>query len=190
MTRTTNARVAGFTYLAYIALAFPSMLLFDRAAGGDNMAARLARIAEHATAMRVAIVLTLVTCFAAIVLGVTLYALTREEDPDLAMVALACRFGEGLLNAVFMLTKVEQLWVGTTSATQALDSTSSQALGALLFSGTRTWNLAVGATFFAVGSTLFSWLLLRGRIIPTALAWLGVVASVVLVVGLPLQLGG
>jgi hypothetical protein len=190
MTRTTNARVAGFTYLAYIALAFPSMLLFDRAAGGDSMTARLARVTEHATAMRVAIVLTLVTSFAAIVLGVTLYALTRDEDPELAMTALACRVGEGLLNAVFMLTKVEQLWVGTATATQTLDATTSQALGALLFSGTRAWNLAAGATFFAVGSTLFSWLLLRGRIIPTALAWLGVVASVLLVVGLPLQLAG
>jgi hypothetical protein len=39
-----------------------------------------------------------------------------------------------------------------------------------------------------VGSTLFSWLLLRGRLIPVSLAWLGVVASILLVVGLPLQL--
>jgi hypothetical protein len=46
------------------------------------------------------------------------------------------------------------------------------------------------AIFFAVGSTLFCWLLLRGRMIPTALAWLGVVASVLLLVILPLQLAG
>ncbi len=44
--------------------------------------------------------------------------------------------------------------------------------------------------FFAVGSTLFSWLLLRGRMIPIPLAWLGVIASVLLVVILPLQLTG
>jgi hypothetical protein len=44
--------------------------------------------------------------------------------------------------------------------------------------------------FFSVGSALFSWLLLRGRMIPAALAWLGVVASVLLVVALPLRLGG
>jgi hypothetical protein len=46
------------------------------------------------------------------------------------------------------------------------------------------------AIFFAVGSTLFSWLLLRGRLIPVALAWLGVFASALLVVVLPLQLAG
>ena len=50
--------------------------------------------------------------------------------------------------------------------------------------------MAVTATFFAVGSTLFSYLLLRGRMIPIALAWLGVVASVLLVIGLPLQAAG
>lgn len=44
--------------------------------------------------------------------------------------------------------------------------------------------------FFAVGSTLFSWLLLRGRMIPVALAWLGVFASLLMVVGLPLQILG
>ena len=35
---------------------------------------------------------------------------------------------------------------------------------------------------------VLSWLLLRGRMIPAALAWLGVIASLLLVVVLPLQL--
>ena len=48
----------------------------------------------------------------------------------------------------------------------------------------------VDATLFAIGSTFFCWLLLRGSMMPRALAWTGVVASVILVVGLPLQLGG
>ena len=48
----------------------------------------------------------------------------------------------------------------------------------------------IGATFFAVGSMIFSYLLLRGRIVPVSLAWLGVLASALLVVGLPLQLAG
>ena len=59
---------------------------------------------------------------------------------------------------------------------------------------TRMTNARVaGFTFLfyiAVGSTIFSWLLLRGRMIPISLAWLGVVASVLLVVLLPLRLAG
>ena len=47
-----------------------------------------------------------------------------------------------------------------------------------------------GTIYFAVGSLIFSWLLLRGRMIPVALARLGVSASGLLVVVLPLQRAG
>src|SRR2546422_7021095 len=124
MTLGTNARIAGVTFFFYLVAGIASLVLSGRA---------------HATD-----VLSLITSFSALVLGVTLYAITREEDPDLAMLGLTCRVIEGM--------------PGTP-----------------------------GTIFFAVGSTLFSWLLLRGRMIPVALARLGVVASAFLVVLLLLQ---
>src|SRR5207245_8967265 len=72
MTRTTNAKIAGFTYLFYIAVAFPSMVLFDRATSGEGMGAKLASMAQHATDVRLAVVLSLLGCFCALVLAVTL----------------------------------------------------------------------------------------------------------------------
>ena len=129
MTRATNARIAGFTFLFYIAAGIASLVLAGRA---------------HATD-----VLSLLTSFSALVLGVTLYAITREQDRDLAMLALTCRVVEAIPD-----------------------------------------NAGSSAIFFAVSSTLFSWLLLRGRMIPGALAWLGVLASILLVVILPLQRAG
>ena len=186
MTRTTNARLAGFTFLFYIAVAFPSMVLFDRATRGEGIAAKLASIAQHATDVRVAVVLSLLGCFSALVLAVTLWAITREQDPDLAMLAMTCRVGEGLIAATGIAGTLGLLWLATASGANAPDPGAAQALGAFLLRG----NVALTATFFAVGSALFSWLLLRGRMIPITLAWLGVVASVLLVVGLPLQLAG
>jgi hypothetical protein len=56
MTRTTNARIAGFTYLFYIAVAFPATVLLTRATSGDGTAARLAGLARHATDVRLAVV--------------------------------------------------------------------------------------------------------------------------------------
>ena len=50
MTRATNARIAGFTFLAYIAAGITSMVLFGRAAAGEGVAAKLAGIAAHAGA--------------------------------------------------------------------------------------------------------------------------------------------
>jgi hypothetical protein len=129
MTRSANARLAGWTFLFYIAAGITGL-----AATGD----------PHVTA-----VTGVLTSFAAVVLGVTLYAITRDQDADLALLAMACRIveaipGEGRLNAIF----------------------------------------------FTAGSTLFSLLLLRGRMIPRALAWLGVIVSPLLGVILILQRAG
>ena len=81
------------------------------------------------------------------------------------------------------------LWVATTAGTNAPDNQTAHVLGTL-FTGQGGALGPVGALFFAVGSTIFSWLLLRGRMIPAVLAWLGVVVSVTWVIGLPLQLVG
>ncbi|MFA6958418.1 MAG: DUF4386 domain-containing protein [Thermoanaerobaculia bacterium] len=186
MTTTTNARIAGFTFLFYIAAGLTTMAMFGRATGGAGIAAKLAGIARHATEVRVVLVLLLMQCFAAIVLGVTLWALTREHDPHLAMLALACRVGEGVLSATSIPATQSLLWLATASGKDAPESGAAHALGAYLLTG----DVALTATFFAVGSAIFCWLLLRGRMIPAPMAWLGLVASLLLVVVLPLQLGG
>ncbi|HET7249935.1 MAG TPA: DUF4386 domain-containing protein [Gemmatimonadales bacterium] len=186
MTRKTNARLAGFAFLFYIAVAFPSMVLLNRATSGVGLAAKLAGIAQHAADVRLSVLLSLGGCFSALVLAVTLYAITRDEDPDLAMLGLTCRVGEGLIGAASIPATVALLQLATVTGPQAPDGPATQALAAFVLEQSPL----VSALFFAVGSTLFSWLLLRGRVIPLALARLGLIASVLLVVGLPLQLAG
>jgi hypothetical protein len=188
MTRTTNARIAGFSFLLYIALGITAMVLFGRATGGEGIAAKMAGIAQHEGVVRLSALLNLTTAFTALLLGVTLYAITRDEDPDLALMGLACRVAEGVVGGISIQRSLGLLWLATATGANAPDATAAHALGAFLFG--HGWSFIVAATFFAVGSTLFSWLLLRGRLIPGALAWLGLVASGLLVAGLPLQLAG
>jgi hypothetical protein len=126
--------------------------------------------------------------FAALALGVTLYALTRDEDPDLAMLAMTCRVAEGIVGAT-LPTTLALLWLATAEGPAAIDPASALALGAFLVK-IEGWQSIIAAMLFAVGSTIFCWLLLRGRMIPIPLAWLGVGASVLLVVLIPLQLAG
>ncbi len=45
----------------------------------------------------------------------------------------------------------------------------------------------VGAIFFAMGSTVYCYLLLKGRSIPVAISAVGLVGSLILLVGVPLQ---
>ena len=185
MTRSTNARVAGVAYLLYIAVAFPGMLISGRATAGDTMAGRLASMAQHAGDVRLAAILELTGCLCALVLAVTLYAVTRDEDRDVAMFGLTCRVAEGITGAVGIPATLALLSLAMAGSTDASTMNGIQAVGALVL----RQSSAVGAWFFAVGSTAFCWLLLRGRMIPVPLAWLGVVASVLLVIALPLQIG-
>ena len=187
MTRSTNARIAGFTFLVYIAAGITSMVLYARASNGEGVAAQLATMAQHATDVRLTILLNLVMNLSALVLAVTLYAITREQDRDLAMLGLTCRVAEGIAGMDVSGT-LGLLWLATSSEATALDAGAASALGAFFLKMGET--MGASATFFAVGSTLFSWLLLRGRMIPVALAWVGVLASILLLVCLPLNLAG
>ena len=121
------SRVAGFTFLFYIIAGITSLALGSQVQAAD--------------------LLSLLLSFSALVLGVTLYALTRGQGPVLALFALTCRVAEAI-------------------------------------------QFDESAIYFTVGSLFFSWLLLRGRLIPVLLAWLGVIASALLIVILPLQLVG
>ena len=122
----TYARVAGVTFLFYIAAGITSLSLGSKAP--------------------IVNLLYFLQNLSALVLGVTIYLLTREHGPALALLALTCRIMEAVHDE--------------------------------------------SAAFFAVGSLFFSILLLRGRVIPIGLAWLGVIASALLTALLPMQLGG
>ncbi len=187
MTRTTNARIAGFTFLVYIAATIAGMLLFARATKGEGIAAQLATIGQHATDVRLTILLGLLGNFCALVLAVTLYSITRVQDRDLAMLAMTCRVAEGIAG-MDISKMLGLLWLTTTPDATALDAGAASTLGAFFLKMEASFNAS--ATFFAIGSTLFSWLLLRGRMIPAALAWFGVLASILPVICHPLQLAG
>jgi Domain of unknown function (DUF4386) len=191
MTRRANARLAGLLFLLYIVTGLASMVLFRHATGGaEGSIATLASLARHPTGVRLTALLTLLTFFDAVALAVALYALTRDQDPDLALLALCCRMGEGVIGAMSAVRTLELVSVATAStAAAAPDMAAAQALGGLLLQGGGSSTL-VGATCFAVGSTLFAWLFLRARSIPVPLASLGLFASILLVLALPLRLAG
>jgi len=160
MTRMANARLAGFTYLFYIAVGVPMLVLFSRATSGDGMAAKLASMAQHPGGVRAAAVLGLLGCLCALVLAVTMYAITRDQDRDLAMLGLTCRVAEGVIGAALTPASLGLLSIAMASGATAPDPTAAQAIATFVLEQPGP----IGGWFFAVGSTLFSWLLLRGRI--------------------------
>jgi hypothetical protein len=166
MTPPATARLAGATFLLYIAAGV---------AGMTGLAAPLAGI-----------VLSLTMSMSALVLASTLYALTRETDADLARLAMLCRTAEAVLGVAYMPVR---LALRSMTAAATADGPALQTLSTL-FSKARAYNTTLGATFFAAGSLIFCWLLLRGRVVPAALAWIGIAASLLLLLVLPRQLAG
>ena len=53
MTRTTNARVAGVTFLLYIAIGITQMVVFGGTTAGQGIAAQLMSMPQHAADVRI-----------------------------------------------------------------------------------------------------------------------------------------
>jgi len=186
-TRTITARIAGATILFYIATSILGTTLFAGITKGEGIAATLANIAEHGPQMGLSFLLALLTIFEALILAVTLYALTRDEHVHLALFALTCRVVEGVLNAIPAIAMLALLSVARQTATAAAsDAAALDTLGSFLLK-LQGWSTIVSAPVFGVGSALYYYLFARARSIATPLAWFGVLSSALLVLAIPLE---
>ena len=190
MTRRTNARVAGATFLLYIAVGITDLAAFGGADAGSNPAERLASVARHASVAPLQIGIALLICVIATTLGASLYGLTRDEDQDLALLAFVFRAMEGMVAAIAPLFTLALLSLATSgAAVGSADASATNAVAGVLFK-VSAWKATVAAILFSFGSAIFTWLMLRARMIPRPLAVLGFAASILLVAVLPLQLMG
>jgi hypothetical protein len=161
------------------------MVIFGKVTAGADVPARLASVARHVSDLRLTLILDLVSIFCALTLAVTLYGITRDEDNELAMFGLVCRTGEGIIGGALIGTN-GLLWLATASGQGAPDAATATTIGTLLLK-LGSWQTSSAGILFAVGSTVFCCLLLRGRMIPSVLAWIGVIGSAIVAVGQPLQ---
>ncbi len=73
-------------------------------------------------------------------LAVALFGITRDEDRDLAVLALSFRVGEGMLAALAPIGALGLLWLGTAlTGPGALDAAAADALGTFLLK-VRSWS--------------------------------------------------
>ena len=158
MIRLTNARLAGVMFLFYIVTSITRMVLF-----GAGTAAGPASIAQDVSIVRLTAVFMLLMISASLSLAVALYALTRDCDADVAVMALSAWIAEAAINTVATVAMLVLLWVATGAARAiGADAVAANALGILLLK-MRGWSAIAGATEFVIGSALYSYLLLRAR---------------------------
>jgi hypothetical protein len=176
-------RVAGFAFLFLIMVVLASGVPWNAVRRTDGIADTLASISEHASSIRVGLLLSIVGAITTLVLAGMLYAILVAQDRNLAVLALACRAVEAGLYAVGMFDTLALLSMSNGSPN---DSPSVAALANLLMDA-RWMGTNIGAIFFAAGSTIYCYLLLTARSIPVPLAATGLVGSLIILVGVPLQ---
>ena len=143
MTLTTNARLAGAAYLAYLVFGIGGMAI------GTASATAVSGV---------------MTSFCALVLGVTLYAITREQDRHLAMIAMLCRVleavpGQGEIyfavgNAIFCWLLLKGRMIPAVLAMIGLVSSAALSMLVLL----QTGGLFGGRMEWSSPVTWFVWL--------------------------------
>lgn len=180
----TLARWSGALFLWLIVTGIAGTVIIGRIKGSGEFREVALRIASSEHLYRGALVLELLGAISAVVLSTFLYAVLARFGPTLALSAAAFRITEAAVGAVGIILGFARLGIYT-----SLDASASGSLPAsAMVDLTRNGGVAahnISAFCFGVGSLLFFWLFLRSRLLPRALSWIGVVASI-LVIGLTL----
>lgn len=184
MTKGAVAKTAGVAYLSYIVFTMTSVMLYGKATSGDGVTQQLSNLSHMIVQVRVTVLLDLLQVVCALVLAVTLYRLTKVVESTLAMLAMMFRVGEGLIGSLSILGKLELMRLATGNI---MDAASTRLLGSYIFNRPD----ALFSEFcFVAGGFIFAYLFLHGRLIPTLLAWIGVVSIGIQLICVPLNMAG
>ena len=179
-TQRTAARAVGLCYLAAMATAVAGFSIRGGMIVPGDGAATAANILASETLFRVGVLADVLTFAIDIALIAALYAVLRPVQRELAMLATGWRLMETAVLLVATLNgfAVLRILAGTELAgVYEPAMLHAQARAALNAYGD---GYRVGFTFLGLGSALFGLLWLKSRYVPRALAWLGILSSLLL----------
>jgi hypothetical protein len=173
----TAARVAGFTYLftmAIVSLAYFGIYAHLLVAGNAAETAR--NVMAHERLFRINIACDVIYCAGVVVLLTALYVILEPVNRGLALLAAFFRLVYALMWVVIALSLLDVLrLLSGAGYLRAFEADRLQALAGLYF-GVPAYG--VGLPFYGLGSAVCSYLWLKSRYIPRALAGWGVISSV------------
>jgi hypothetical protein len=170
------ARIAGFLFLFYIGIAFAGSIIMNSYHVPGDLVSTRENVQAAALDYRLTILMQLAGDMTAIGLGWSLFVLLRPIDPHIALLALLWRVAEGSIGAMgssFRLLGANLLTTGNPAALPG----NQDAMAALMIAAPRA-TFPIVVLYFAFGSLLFFYLLVRSGLIPRMLGWLGILGSV------------
>ena len=178
------AKVAGFMYLIGMAASiFVELYLRGSLIVRGNALETADKIMAHETQFRVAIVLDLLTYVSVVLLVWALYILLKPVNKNLALLATFLRLAEVSFFCVILLGNFVVLHVlSNENYLRTFETGQLQALSRLVLL-TRGDAYTIGFSLLGMGSTVFSYLLLKSNYVPKLLAGWGIFSSLLLVLG-------
>jgi hypothetical protein len=173
------AKVAGFTCLITMAIVvFANFGIHERLMVAGDAAATARNIMAHQTLFRIGIACGLSYSAGLVVLLTALYLILKPVNWSLALLAAFWRLVYALMWVLMTLNLFEALRVlSGADYLRVFEADRLQALGRLYLGG-RFDVYYVGLLFYALASTVCSYLWFKSKYIPRALAAWGVISSV------------
>ena len=179
----TAAKVAGFLYLFLMVTGIFAEFYARGPLIVPGDAVQTARnIVASERLFRVGIVSDLITFAGDVALLWALYVVLRPINRNLALLAAFWRLGECSILAVILLNEFAAL--ALLSGADYLRAVDTQQLQALVYTLLRVYGAGfqIGFVFLGLGSAVFSYLWLKSRYIPRALAAWGIFSSAVMAI--------
>ena len=179
----TAAKVAGFLYLFTMATSIFGFYARAPLLVRGNAAQTAVNIAASERLYRISIVSDLLTVACVIILVAALYVVLKPVDRNVALLAAFWRLAENFILAVITLSAFAALaLLSGADYLRAFDTEQLQALAYTLALRVHGAGFNIGFVFLGLGSTVFSYLWLKSRYIPRALAAWGIFSSLVLAI--------
>ena len=174
----TAARVAGFSGLFAVAIVvFANYVLLNPLIVPGNAAETARNIVAHERQFRVTVICFLTYSASVVVLLAALYVILKPVNRGLALVGALFRLVFALLWLLSTLNMLGALrLLGSASYLQVFEADRLQALARLNVAANFD-DYYVGLPFFGLAATVCSYLWLKSRYIPRALAALGLISS-------------
>ncbi len=188
----SNKNIPSFIGAAFllqaVASAVVGLVLLEPLKVPGDIVATMTNFSNHVMQVRAGIVGEMITVTALVILSVLLYMALKEQNRNIALVALGLRLTEVALLAVSRIATFTFL-----STSQAFVAEGQpaylQTLGNLVFE-TQEVAYSLNMVFFTLGGTLFYYLLYQSRYVPQALAIFGLIAAPLAFIGTVIELLG
>jgi hypothetical protein len=170
------ARFAGVMYF-FTVFDLTGNVIISRITGSGTFLATAHSVAASETLYRVGILLGLIGDLSTILLAIALYAILKPVDGILAMTALLFRLAESAIGAVVVVLGFAELQVYLDANGASALSANQLGVVADLLSRTSAAGTDVSVVCFSIGSAIFFYLFVRSGYIPRALAFWGLLGS-------------